>query len=245
MALSCPSLQPLQKLLFTMRKLIFLALALLPAFAIQAQKDKGQLTTAQESDPEAKSILDKLRKKYQGFQSLEAAFTLEIELPEQKKEVQQGKISKQGKKYRVDLATQSAISDGTALWLILHNNKEVQINDLPDAADDDNILSPEALFNFYDRGKYVFFLVNELTVAGKVMQEIEFKPLDKGSEYSKFRLRVDKAALTMTSMMAFGKDGSRYTVKIGAFTPDKVFAANHFSFDKARFPGYRVEDLRD
>ncbi len=228
-----------------MKKIWIAATVLFLALTAQAQKDKGQLTTAQESDPQAKSILDKLRKKYQGYQSLETAFALEIELPEQKKEVQQGKIAKHGKKYRIDLATQTVISDGTALWLILHNNKEVQINDLPDVSEDDNILSPEALFNFYDKGKFVYFLVNETTVAGKVVQQIEFKPLDKNSEYSKFRLNVDKAALTVQSMTAFGKDGSRYTVKMGAFTPNKTFAATHFGFDKSKFPGYHVEDLRD
>ncbi len=228
-----------------MKKTWIIALLLCASVQMYAQKEKGQLTTAQESDPQAKSILDKLRKKYQGFQSLEQSFTLEIELPEQKKEVQQGKIAKQGKKYRVDLASQTVISDGTALWLVLHNNKEVQINNLPDATDDDNILSPEALFNFYDKGKFVYFLVNETTVAGKVVQEIEFKPLDKNSEYSKFRLAIDKAALAVQSMKAFGKDGSRYTVKMGALSANKSFAANHFAFDKAKFPGYRVEDLRD
>ncbi len=226
------------------KKNIFILLLTILA-VLQTQAQKTQLTTAQESDPQAKAILDKLRKKYQGFQSLEQAFTLEIELPEQKKEVQQGKIAKQGKKYRVDIASQSVLSDGTALWLILHNNKEVQINDMPDASEDENILSPEALFNFYDKGKFVYFLVNETTVAGKVIQEIEFKPLDKNSEYSKFRLSVDKAALAVLSMKAFGKDGSRYTVKMGALTTNKTFASNHFTFDKAKFPGYRVEDLRD
>ncbi len=231
----------------TKYSIFLLAPALCVSLWAQAQtpKTKGQLTTAQESDPQAKAILDKLRKKYQGYQSLEQTFTLEIELPEQKKEVQQGKMAKQGKKYRVDLASQSIICDGTALWLVLHQNKEVQINNLPDASEDETILSPEALFNFYEKGKFVYFLVNETTVAGKVVQEIEFKPLDKNSEYSKFRLTVDKAALNVLSMKAFGKDGSRYTLNLGALTANKAFAAQHFNFDKAKYPGYRVEDLRD
>ncbi len=227
--------------------IFLLTLALCTSLWTQAQtpKTKGQLTTAQESDPQAKAILDKLRKKYQGYQSLEQAFTLEIELPEQKKEVQQGKMAKQGKKYRVDLASQSIICDGASLWLVLHQNKEVQINNLPDPADDETVLSPEALFNFYEKGKFVYFLVNETTAAGKVVQEIEFKPLDKNSEYSKFRLTVEKATLNVLSMKAFGKDGSRYTLNLGTLTPNKAFAAQHFSFDKAKYPGYRVEDLRD
>lgn len=226
-----------------MKYLGMTAICLALSFSMYAQK--APLTTAQESDPQAKAVLEKLRKKYQGFQSLEQTFTLEIELPEQKKEVQQGKMAKQGKKYRLDLASQTVISDGTALWLVLHQNKEVQINELPDPAEDENLLTPDALFSFYDKGRFVYFLVNETAVAGKVVQEIEFKPLDKDSEYSKFRLSVDKAALQVISLKAFGKDGSRYTVKMGALASNKAFAANFFTFDKAKFPGYRVEDLRD
>jgi len=210
-----------------------------------AQQSKGQFTTATESDPKAKAILDKMRKQYQGYQSLEADFSLEIQLPEQKKEVQQGKIARLGKKYRVDMDAQSMLSDGTALWLILHRNKEVQINNVPDARTDESILSPEALFNFYDRGKFVYFLVNEATINGKVVQDIEFKPLDKHAEFSKLRMSLDKATLNVISVTSFGKDGSRYTMKVSSLSPNKTFAANYFSFDKSKYPGYRVEDLRD
>lgn len=222
--------------------LVFIAMML--SLTLMAQS-KGQLTTSTESDPQAKAILDKMRKKYQGYQSLEASFSLEIQLPEQKKEIQQGKIAKLGKKYRVDMDAQSVLSDGTALWLILHRNKEVQINHVPDASMDESILSPEALFNFYDRGKFVYFLVNESTVNGKVIQDIEFKPLDKNAEFSKLRMSLDKATLSVISVTSFGKDGSRYTMKVNSLTPNKSFASTHFSFEKSKYPGYRVEDLRD
>ena len=125
-------------------------------FAVYAQS--GHFTGAEESDPEAKAILDKLRKKYQGYSSIQAEFDLVIEIPEQPQEVQSGSITQQGEKYNMSMASYSAISDGTSIWLIMHNNQEVQINDVPEEEDDDSILSPKALLSLYENGKFVFIL---------------------------------------------------------------------------------------
>jgi outer membrane lipoprotein carrier protein len=231
-----------------MRSLLMLFLVVIFAWSAQAQvrENKDQYTKAEHSDPQAKAILDKLRKKFDGFNSLEADFSLEIVLPEQPKEVQKGTLIRQGDKYKLDLATQSVVSDGQALWLILHNNKEVQINNMPDPDEmDGSLLTPESLFTFYDQGKYVYQLVNEFVEDGKLVQHIEFKPLDEYSDYHKLRLVVDKRKNEVVSVTAFAKDGSRYIFKIGEFRPNKSYAANFFTFDKSKYADYYVEDLRD
>jgi outer membrane lipoprotein-sorting protein len=213
----------------------------------QAQvRESEQYTKAADSDPEATVILEKLRKKFDAFNALEADFTLEIQLPEQPKEVQKGTLVRQGDKYKLDLSAQSVVSDGKALWLILHNNKEVQINNVPDPEEmDESLLTPQALFNFYENGKYVYQFVNEFVENGKLVQHIEFKPLDEYSGYSKLRLVVDKRKNEIVSVTAFAKDGSRYIFTIGTFRPNKTYASNFFTFDKSKYPDYYVEDLRD
>ena len=169
-----------------------LATTLFTAFAMAGFAQ--QYSSAADSDPEAKVILDKIKKQYLSYNSLEAAFTLDIEIPEQGKEVQKGKIAQQGEKYNLQLGSQSVISDGTAIWLILQNNKEVQINDIPEPGEDDSILSPQSLFTFYEKGNFVYIMANEFVdkASGKVVQQIEFKPLDRDSEYSKLRAHGGK-----------------------------------------------------
>lgn len=229
-----------------MRSLLTTLLLSILVWNIQAQvRESDQYTKAADSDPEAKAILDKLRKKFDAFNSLEADFTLEIQLPEQPKEVQEGILIRQGEKYKLDLSTQSVVSDGKALWLILHNNKEVQINNVPDPDEiNGSLLTPEALFNFYEKGKYVYQFVNEFMENGKLVQHIEFKPLDDYSDYSKLRLVVDKRKNEIVSVTAFSKDGSRYIFTIGTFKPNKSYATSFFTFDKSKYPDYYVEDLR-
>lgn len=229
-----------------MKSILTILAALSFTLSATAQKPKPAKTAdAEINDQKAKAILDKISKKYDGYASLEAVFNLEIELPEQNKEVQKGKIARKGKQYLVEVNNQAMLSDGKALWVILHKNKEVQINDLPDPSDDDNLLSPESIFSFYKKGKFIYALVNDYTEKGRALQQIEFKPTDKGSEYSKLRLTLDKKTYEVISVKAFSRDGSRYTFSFTKLTPNKSFAANYFAFDKARYPGYHIEDLRE
>lgn len=228
-----------------MKHTISLLITLFLGISLFAQAPKTKdYTKASDSDAKAKAILDKVRKKYEGYNSMEMAFSLDMEFPEQPKQTQKGKVARQGKKYRVEMPAQSLISDGSAIWVIMPGNKEVQINPMPDPSETDNMLSPETLFSFYTKGKFAYVLVNEYAQGGKVLQQIEFKPLDKNFDYSKLRMEVDKKTNEVSSVKAFGKDGSRFTLTVSEVIPNKAFADNYFIFDKAKYPGYHVEDLR-
>ncbi|HQU61274.1 MAG TPA: outer membrane lipoprotein carrier protein LolA [Saprospiraceae bacterium] len=223
----------------------FLAFILL-ALAIPTFAQKGSLTSKEESDPKAKAVLEQIRKRFQSYQSLAADFTLDITLPEQPMESQKGALAQQGSKYRVNIAGQEIISDGKAIWMILKQNKEVQIMDMPDEDEmGSSILSPESMLTFYDKGDFVYYLTNEYKDGSRTIQQIEFKPLDRNADYSKLRMNVNKANSDVISVEAFARDGSRYKLSIDKLTPNKAFPAGHFSFDKAKYPDYYVEDLRE
>ncbi|NUO03295.1 MAG: outer membrane lipoprotein carrier protein LolA [Saprospiraceae bacterium] len=229
-----------------MKKMILLPMILLlSAAGIFAQKPTNQFTKKGDNDPAAKAILDKVKKNYQSYKSLEATFNLEIELAEQAKEVQKGKIAQQGEKYFLDLGPQQVLCDGKAIWMVLPKNKEVQVNNMPSKEEEASILTPQALFRFYEKGGFIYALINEYTENGKVMQQIEFKPTDRNAEYSKIRLTVEKKTASVASIKAFSKDGSRYTFNITKLTPNKTFDAGYFTFNKAKYPGYHIEDLRE
>ena len=209
-----------------------------------AQNGQNTLSSSADSDPKAKVILEKMRDKYEGYSSLEANFSINIKFPEEPAETQRINFMKKGTAYRVEMAGNTVISDGKTLWMILERNKEVQINNVPDPADDDVILSPASLFSLYEKDNFAYFLVGETTENGKVVQKIEFKPLDSDADYSKLRLTVAKGSNEFISAIAFGKDGSRYTVTADKITPNKSMASSLFTFNKADYADYYVEDLR-
>lgn len=197
----------------------------------------------EKSDPEAKKILDKVKNKYNAYKSMEAAFTLTIQVPETPKEVQKGTIAQAGKQFRLDMTDQLIVSNATTTWVYLKKNKEIQINDA-DAGEDNAFLTPQQLLGRYEKGDFLYAITDRGVEGGKSLVFIEFKPVDRRSEYSKLRIAIDEKALTVESIKAFAKDGSNYTFAIASFTPNKTFPNGYFSLDPKQYPGVRVEDLR-
>lgn len=205
----------------------------------------AQTTAAPEkNDPEAKKVLDKIRKKYDAYKTLEATFSLAIEVPGEAKEIQKGTVTQEGKKFRLDMADQIVVSDGVTTWAYQKKSNEVQVNDA-DPNDANSFLTPKDLLSRYQKGDFLYAITDKTTEGGKVLTQIEFKPKDKTSEYSKLRIAIDEKAGTMQSIKAFAKDGSRYTFSITRFTPNKALAAGQFKFDQTQYKGVRVEDLRN
>ncbi|MBK7406804.1 MAG: outer membrane lipoprotein carrier protein LolA [Saprospirales bacterium] len=226
----------LKSMLFTTCLGLFAAAAL-------AQPTTNQYSKAGDSDPAAKAILEKVKVKYEAYKSVEAAFTLSIELPNQPVEEQPGKLIQQGVQYRLELPSQHLLCDGKSIWLYLKNNKEVQINNFEED-EDSGFLSPMDLLRIYEREDFVYVLSNEYAEGGKIVQDIEFKPLDAASEYSKMRLSVEKGTSQIMRIKAFAKDGSRYTLSVSTFKSNATYPASTFVWNKADCPDCYLEDLR-
>jgi len=223
----------------TMNKLLFAFIAFFSTQCLMAQ------TTAapEKNDPQAKKVLDKIRKKYDAYKTVEAAFSLAIEVPGQPKEMQKGTISQEGNKFRLDMSDQIIVSDGTTTWVYQRKSNEVQINNT-DPNDANALLTPKDLLSRYQKGDFLYTITDKTTEGGKLLTQIEFKPKDRNSEYSKLRVAIDEKAGTIQSIKGFAKDGSRYTFAITRLSPNKAFAATQFTFDTSLFKGVRVEDLR-
>jgi chaperone LolA len=195
------------------------------------------------NDPVAKKVLDKIRKKYDAYKTIDAAFTLTIEVPGEPKDVQKGTIVQDGKKFRMEMSDQMVVSDGVTTWAYQKNSNEVQINDA-DPNDANSLMSPKELLGRYQKGDFLYAITDKVTEGGKLLTLIEFKPKNRNSEYSKLRIAIDEKASTIQSVKGFAKDGSRYTFTISRITPDKAMPATIFTFDPKQYKGIRVEDLR-
>ena len=222
-----------------MKNTLLLSLLLIAFNALQAQTPAPE----EKSDPEAKKVLDKIRKKYEGYKTLEAAFTLSIEVPGQAKEIQKGTIGQQGDKFRLDMEPQVITSNGKTTWVYLKKNNEIQISDA-DPNNESGFLTPKDLLSRYQKGDYLYAITDKVAQKGSVSTQIEFKPKVKTSEYSKLRVGINEKAGTIESIKAFAKDGSRYTFQITRMSPNKSFSADHFELKASDYPGVHVEDLR-
>ena len=222
-----------------MNKLLFLPIALL----ISSQSLTAQSTVPEKNDPEAKKVLDKIRKKYDAYNTLEATFSLAIEVPGVPKDVQKGTVMQDGKKFRLDMSDQIVVSDAVTTWAYQKKANEVQVNNA-DPNDVNAFFTPKELLGRYQKGDYMYAITDKIMEGGKLLTQIEFKPKDKNAEYSKLRVSIDEKAGTMQGVKAFAKDGSRYTFTITRLSPNKAIPATQFTFDTNQFKGVRVEDLR-
>ena len=205
---------------------------------------KQDFTKTGDSDPAAKKILDRISKKYEAYKTIEATFSMEIEIPEEETEIMKGSMKTEGEKFNIDFGDYSMISDGVDFWFHQKRNKEVQLNNADAIEEEEGMISPKDFFNFHKKGEYLYALVNENMEDGKAIQQIEFKPLDDESEYSKIRMTIAKKTNEVIRVKVFSKDGSRYVLKLDNLTPNKTFATTDFKFDKSKYPDAHIEDLR-
>ena len=215
-----------------MRK-IYLAIALLIS---------GSVVMAQKNDPAAKQVLDAVSNKFKTFNSVQAGFTYKVEDVKGKAmSTKKGNVSMKGNKYKVSFGGQEIFSDGNTVWNYDKNSNEVTINNV-DASG--SALTPQKLFtNFYDND-FLYLLNGEKKIAGKTMQEIEMTPTDKSKPFHKVYLQVNKAAKTIYSTKVLENGGNRYTYTVSNMKTNAALTDKQFTFDKSKYPGVEVVDLR-
>ena len=190
----------------------------------------------------ATQILDAVGKKYKKHAGFSADFTHDSETNSGKLlSSQKGKIKVAGSKYQLITEKATLICDGKTVWTIQPKIKEVTVSDYePEPGD----ITPERVYTFYQTG-YKYLFMGEVKVKGKVWQSLDLEPENLKKEISKIRLYVDKTSRAITKWIIF----ERGTNERESFEVDKFEAlikvnAADFAFDKKKYPGYKVVDLR-
>ena len=210
--------------------LSLLFLAMLPALPVAAQQD-----------PKAGKILDQMSAKYQALKAYNAIFTQTLESPGLKgKENISGDITVSGQKFRLKLSGQEVINNGTTMWTYLKNENEVNISD---SDPEEQELSPSQIYTMYKKG-YKYAYIEQVKDGGEACDVIELSPESRTADLFKVRLTVRQKDRSLKNWKMFKKNGNRYTFTIKKFQPNPPVDANTFAFDKAKYKGVKVVDLR-
>ena len=199
------------------------------------------LSAAAQQDPKAGKILDQMSAKYQALKSYNASFTQTLESPGLKgKENINGDITVSGEKFRLKLSGQEVINNGTTMWTYLKNENEVNVSD---ADPEEQEMSPSMIYNMYKKG-YKYAYVEQVKDGGEPCDVIELSPDNRTADVFKVRLTVRQKDRSLKNWKMFKKNGNRYTFTIKNFKPNPPVDANTFAFDKAKYKGVKVVDLR-
>ena len=124
--------------------------------------------------------------------------------------------------------------------LYLKDVNEVQINDYePDPSD----MTPYNMFNIYQKDFYYIKTADE-NVLDKPCNVIDLSPKDKSRSYFKVRIWINKQTNLLSRIKIFDKNGYRYTYTINSININSKIEDSEFNFDKNKYPGVHIEDLR-
>ncbi len=216
-----------------MKKTLFLFVALLVA----------NLSANAQDDAKGKAIVDKLMAAAKTWTSFEADFSSRLQSTKDKLDVkQEGNMKVKGKKFRLQLDKNTVINDGTTMYTYSKESNEVTLND---PSEMDQELDPTKIFTQYEKGFKVQFVEEKTDATGTVVQVVKLFPTDAGKKpYHTVVLTVDKAKNEPKSVQVLYKDGNVVTYTLKKFTANAVLADALFTFDKAKYPGVEVNDMR-
>lgn len=216
-----------------MRKLLTLAGIVLFGLSVSAQQD-----------PKAKSILENVTKTTQSYTTIQASFDYIMDNKEMGiHETNKGEILMKGNKYKLKLAELGLeiICNGKDVWTYTKDANEVSVSAMD--SESGEAMNPSKLFTIYQEG-FSYKFVEEKVIDGKASYIIDLFPQKKDMEYSKIRIQIDKSRSLIAKADMIGKDGNTYIIKVNDMKTNVPAADTVFSFDKSKYPGVEVVDLR-
>jgi len=211
------------------------------AFILLAYLLSGPSLTLAQSDSKSQEILKSVSSKYKSYKTVQANFKLtRVDQKTKKPEVMTGTITVSAAKFNFVLGDQTVMSDGKITWTYLKESNEVQISE---NVPSENTITPTSIFTMYEKGFKTRFIA-EKSVGGKPVQQIELVPEDARKNYSRILLQIDKTGKFVNEAKIFEKGGNIITYSIVKFSPNASVTEELFTFNKAKFPGVEIVDLR-
>lgn len=197
---------------------------------------------AQQRDPKAKAILDQVSAKFKTYQTVTANFGYQIANAAGKVlSTKSGNVQMKGDKYVINLGNNKIISDGTTIWNYDPSSKEVTVSS---ATASEGTITPQKLFTDFYNKDFMYVMDKDGKVAGKDVNKIIMQPIDKNKPFARVYVAVDKATKNIISTTVVEKSGNRYVYNVSNFKTNAAIADANFTFDKTKYPGVEVVDLR-
>jgi outer membrane lipoprotein carrier protein len=195
---------------------------------------------SQTKDPKATALLDEVSAKTKSYKSIKADFSYTMENKQAKiNEEKKGTLLLSGDKYRLAVAGQVVICDGKTIWTYIGESNEVQINNLDNK---DDALTPSKLLTSYN-ANYKSKIIKDNSQTDPNIETLELIP-NVNKSFTKAIVTIDKVKKQVNSFSLYDKNGNIFSYKISKYQTDLPINPADFSFDKSKFPGVEVIDMR-
>jgi outer membrane lipoprotein-sorting protein len=222
------------------------------AFPLLAAVSLPNLQSSQTEtvDDKAKSILDKVKAKYEAYSTMTIKFEQHIIPSEGESQIMLGNLFIKGDKFRLEYNDQWIITNLQTVWVVLiENNKPTEVTISDYDAEADEVVKPSDIFTLYEKDfKYA---MNDQPVGKKTLSDgtvelfdiIRFAPLDRDVFYHTIKLYVSQADQSIERAVVIDKEQNKLMFKITALTPNEPISDSQFTFDPSQCE--IVTDMRD
>jgi outer membrane lipoprotein carrier protein len=193
-------------------------------------------------DPVAGVILKNMAARYHKLKAFSAGYTRIGENNSGKELTRdKGKVWVQGPAFRLQAAGYDICTEGKTLYTYSLATNECTVSPYePDPSE----ITPQTVFDLYKNG-YKYVLLSETKGKNGVTQILDLEPEDITSEITKVRLIIDKKSLDLKKWIVYERGTNmRQIFYLTAFEAIPLKAAPFFAFNKKKYPGARLIDLR-
>ncbi|TWP24265.1 outer membrane lipoprotein carrier protein LolA [Apibacter muscae] len=192
------------------------------------------LLWGQKIDANAKTILDNASAQLSKSSTFYIKFNYLYTVPEQKSTTEVGQIYAAGNKYHLILPSITQISDGSKIYTISKDDKEITISN----PEDGDGISPINILNLYKKG---FNISSEgsSTVNGVKCSLIKLVPTNNKSKSIVLAIANNKIVRVSENY----NDGSSLILTITDFKENIIVNKSLLSFDSSKYPDYTITNL--
>ncbi len=182
---------------------------------------------------EAKSLLDDVAQKVENYENIYIEFNHKFDNSDA--DVHQetkGNVTLQGDLYHLNYMGTEQIFDGNNVYLIIHEDEEVIIQDPED--NDEETLTPSKMFSFYKNG-YSYEMGALKNIKGVKIQYVKLTPIDSNSEIESVLVGIDIKTKHIFNILETGINNTITTLEVRTFKTNQPISEKLFIFDKAKY----------
>jgi len=181
----------------------------------------------------AKSLLDEVAQKVENYDNLYIEFNHKFDNSDA--DVHQetkGNVTLKNDLYHLNYMGTEQIFDGNKIYLIIHEDEEVIIQN--PSENDEDTLTPSKMFSFYKNG-YTYEMGELKNIKGVKIQYVKLTPIDSNSEIVSVLVGIDIKTKHIYNILETGKNNTVTTLEVRTYKTNQPMSEKLFIFDKAKY----------
>ena len=183
----------------------------------------------------AEAIIRLLVNQLKSHKNMEMTFNYQFSPDGQKvDESEKGHAWLQGEAYKVEMADQQTISDGTTIWTYFVDAEEVMVSNASEGSDN----TPLKVLTSLDES-YVATLTG---IDAKGIATVELA--NPAGQYKRVTLKINTKKVELKSADIYFEDGNKLVIDVEEMKFDQELGDKFFTFDTKKHPNVDVIDMR-